>query len=73
MKKSKHQEFIESLISKENPIGDEEHRKLAERARLHPMMPRKYNAEERARIRAAEKKIFDKLNENAQPNKDIER
>ena len=60
MKKSdKRNKFIESL-DPENFEGDEELRKLAEKAQIHPLLPTKYNAMKREELRKFEQELLKK-------------
>ena len=57
--KSAHQEFVESLeFEQEDSDGDEELRRLAEKAQIHPLMPIKPTASERAKLREFERRLI---------------
>ena len=42
--------------------GDEELRKIAGKAQIHPILPTKYNAIEKAKLREFERKLLSKNN-----------
>ena len=54
--------------------GDEELRKLAEKAQIHPILPTKFSARKRAELREFEKELFtSSKDKNIKPHIDIER
>lgn len=63
---SQHQQFteslrIEQLNSEDEEVEeyfDEEYRDLIQKAQLHPLMPRKYNAVKRAELREFERELL---------------
>lgn len=58
--KSAHQEFVENLEpEQEDSDGDEELRRLAAKAQIHPLMPTKPPASERAKLRDFERKLLE--------------
>ena len=66
---SQHQKFTESLKTEQSndedeeveEYFDEEYRDLLQKAQLHPVMPRKYNAAKRAELREFERELLDEI------------
>ena len=52
---SQHQKFTESLKPEQSNSEDEEYGELLKKAQLHPLMPSKYNAVKRAKLREFER------------------
>ena len=58
--KSAHQEFVENLEpEQEDSDGDEKLRRLTAKAQIHPLMPTKPPASERAELRDFEQKLLE--------------
>ena len=57
--KTPHQKFVDELEPKQDDFNrDEEFRKLAENVQLHPLMPTKPTASERAKLRKFERELL---------------
>ena len=55
---SQHQKFTESLKPEQSNSEDEEYGELLKKAQLHPLMPSKYNAVKRAKLREFERELL---------------
>ena len=82
--KSQHQKYVESLRPEQSnsedeevedeEVEDEEYRELLQRAQLHPLMPRKYNAIKRAELREFERELLTgSKDKNVKPTINVER
>ena len=57
--KTPHQKFVAELEPEQDePYGDEELRRLAAKTQIHPLMPTKPTARERAELREFERKLL---------------
>ena len=70
---SQHQKFTESLKPEQSNSEDEEYGELLKKAQLHPLMPSKYNAVKRAKLREFERELLTgSKDKNVKPTINVE-